>query len=258
MDSVQAGGAAFQHFASHGFSLSDAPLLEQAMSELNLAGKVDGVTLRASPFERPWNGISSLLARIEKSGLSVLANVQLPRNNEGVVFDDDSETANHVVEAALIAMAYPSIDVFVDTFVDHDRGYYPRNGLIDRRYNPRPAFHALRAFSVLLSGHGEAVIVRPQSEKETGAIRTFALQAGSFRGILKLAGSGEDDASVILDASACPDGDAGRLRAVDLQTGAETAVRAKPGRDGRVTVCFPAAGCDGGSAAGPKLLILSA
>ena len=27
--------------------------------------------------------------------------------------------------------------VFIDTFVDHDRGYYPRHGLLDRRSNPR-------------------------------------------------------------------------------------------------------------------------
>jgi len=29
--------------------------------------------------------------------------------------------------------------VFIDTFIDCDIGYYPRIGLLDRRFNPRPA-----------------------------------------------------------------------------------------------------------------------
>ncbi len=231
MDLVQADGAAFQHFASHGFSLGDAPLLERAMSELSLAGKVDGVTLRTSPFETPWEGISSQLAGIEAQGLSVLANVQLPRTNEGVAFDDDALTANHVVEAALVAMVYPSVSVFIDTFVDHDRGYYPRNGLIDRRYNPRPAFHALRTFEALVSGRGEKMIVCPLNAGDTGTVRAFSLQAGPFRGILHLAAPGEGDV---------PDGAVDALRTVDLQTG--TAVTANQ---------------DATETHGPKVLILS-
>ena len=240
MDSVQAGGAAFQHFASHGFSLADAPFLEWAMRELSLADRVDGVTLRASPFERPWAGTSSLFARIEASDLLALVNVQLPRSNEGVAFEDDAQTANCVLEAALVAMAYPSASVFIDTFVDHDRGYYPRNGLIDRRYNPRPAFHAMRTFEALLSGHGENITVRPYGEKNT-----FALQAGSFRAVLALADAGTGDAPVTLDAVAGP------VRAVDLQTGTQTTLQAEPGRDGTVDVYLPLAG----GTHGPTLLI---
>ena len=41
--------------------------------------------------------------------------------------------------------------VFLDTFVDNDRGYYPRIGLLDRRLNPRKAFHALKSVSQQLS-----------------------------------------------------------------------------------------------------------
>jgi len=231
MDRAQAGGASFQHFASHGFSLGDAPLLERTMSELNLADKVDGVTLRTSPFEKPWDGISSLSARIGARGLSALANVQLPRINEGVAFDDDAQTANHVVEAVLVAMANPSVSVFIDTFVDHDRGYYPRNGLIDRRYNPRPAFHALRTFEALLSGRGEKMVVCSLNAEDSGAARAFALRAGSFRGILHLAAPGGES---------IPHGNADALRTVDLQTG--TVVTANQ---------------DTSDTHGPKLLILS-
>jgi hypothetical protein len=35
------------------------------------------------------------------------------------------------------------VAVFLDGFMDHDRSYYPRHGLIDRRYNPRRALYQL-------------------------------------------------------------------------------------------------------------------
>jgi hypothetical protein len=38
--------------------------------------------------------------------------------------------------------------VFIDTFIDCDIGYYPRIGLLDRRFNPRPAFYALKLKSL--------------------------------------------------------------------------------------------------------------
>jgi hypothetical protein len=39
-----------------------------------------------------------------------------------------------------------------DTFMDVDRGYFPRNGLIDRRYDPRPAGLALTALNAVFAG----------------------------------------------------------------------------------------------------------
>ena len=48
-----------------------------------------------------------------------------------------------MVEALKAARAYPDAAIFLDTFMDHDRGYYPRHGLIDRRFDPRPALYAL-------------------------------------------------------------------------------------------------------------------
>jgi hypothetical protein len=51
------------------------------------------------------------------------------------------------VEAVRAARRHPGAAIFLDTFMDHDRGYYPRHGLIDRRFDPRPALYALIAAS---------------------------------------------------------------------------------------------------------------
>ena len=57
--------------------------------------------------------------------------------------EDAIGLARGVVEASIAATTHSGVSAFLDTFVDHDRGYYPRQGLVDRAGTPRPAFCAL-------------------------------------------------------------------------------------------------------------------
>jgi len=172
----------FQHFASHGFGPEGG--------DSSLKSDIDGVTFRVSPFDRPWERIAAMADRAAETGLGVLANVQLPRRDEGIVFDDDAAIANHAAETVAAAMAHPGVNIFLDTFMDHDRGYYPRHGLIDRRGNPRPALHAIRnlesfftpAAEDATNGDGAWMLERTEGR------RAFYLQSGTRSGVLHLAG----------------------------------------------------------------------
>ncbi len=77
--------------------------------------------------------------------------VDLPRGSESATFDDDEGIGDRVATAALAASSEPDVAVFLDGFMDPDRGYYPRNGLIDRSFNPDAAFYRLIEVS---SGRG--------------------------------------------------------------------------------------------------------
>ena len=46
-----------------------------------------------------------------------------------------------------------------DTFMDVDRGYYPRNAFIDRRFNPRPAAGVFTALASLFPGREPFALV---------------------------------------------------------------------------------------------------
>jgi 3',5'-cyclic AMP phosphodiesterase CpdA len=76
-------------------------------------------------------------------GRSAVIIVDLPRGSESVMFADDAAVAARVEEAVHAAVSNPDVSVFLDGFLDHDRGYYPRHGLLDRAYNPRPALYRL-------------------------------------------------------------------------------------------------------------------
>ena len=57
---------------------------------------------------------------------------------------DDLFAANRLSEALLAALTNPGVIVFADTLADVDRGYFVRNGAIDRCNNPRPLHGAVR------------------------------------------------------------------------------------------------------------------
>jgi hypothetical protein len=76
-------------------------------------------------------------------GRNAVVIVELPRAGESTVFDDDETVAVRIEEIVNEASTQPDVPVFLDGFIDHDRGYYPRHGLIDRAFNPRPALHRL-------------------------------------------------------------------------------------------------------------------
>lgn len=75
----------------------------------------------------------------------------MPRLNEGKCFDDEKKLEKFIIDVYKTSRTMQNSTVFLDTFVDNDRGYYPRIGLLDRRLNPRKAFHALKSVSQQLS-----------------------------------------------------------------------------------------------------------
>ena len=144
----------FQHFASHGFSATNQPRNVLPDKSWNaFKDNALGVTFRLPQFSSPWQACQDITALCRENQLPALVNVGLPRLNEGVNFANDEKIANYVTETWAAAVACPELTLIFDTFMDHDRGYYPRHGLIDRRFNPRVQFMVLKnlqQFSALL------------------------------------------------------------------------------------------------------------
>jgi predicted phosphodiesterase len=104
-----------------------------------------------------------LFERLAKSaaqaGLRLLVYARLASTNGAEAEDDDYANAEMVATLEMMGRLWSGeLSIIVDTYADHDRGYYPRTGIVDRAYDPRLAARAIsRITSVLGKSKTEAV-----------------------------------------------------------------------------------------------------
>ncbi len=129
---VPVGGPG-HHFVTHGFD-PGGPVPDLTCDEL-----VFGVT-----WPDPVGmGVATAVRTAAAAGKRAVVMLRSPRAGEAAEFSDDEAVAAWAAEAVQAARKHPEAAVFLDTFMDHDRAYYRRHGLVDRRGDPRPALAAL-------------------------------------------------------------------------------------------------------------------
>ncbi len=139
---VGAPDAAVHHFVAAGFGVLDDPSLDR-WHQADRIDRFDEFVFRIPWTDEIGNGLTMARDQAAAIGRRAIVIVELPRGSESSVFDDDDLVADRVAGAARAARSTPDVNVYLDGFMDHDRGYYPRHGLIDRSLNPRPALYRL-------------------------------------------------------------------------------------------------------------------
>jgi len=166
-------GSKFSHFVNHGFVLSESHQIEPLAAAAVKTASVSGISLRVARRERPWPLLRQASERASALGISMLAHVRLAGESPADAHNDDLANACRMAEAALAAAVSPNVSVFSDTYMDVDRGYFPRTGFIDRLCNPRPAARVYSNLHALLSAAGperpEAVAASNAHEPLLGA-----------------------------------------------------------------------------------------
>jgi predicted phosphodiesterase len=139
---VGTSGADLHHFVAAGFSLGDDADLARWL-EIDTDHVVDSLVFRVPWDEHVGDSPQRAKTVADESGQTAILVIDLPRAGESAVFNDDDAVADRVADVVRAAVLEPTVAVFLDSFADHDRGYYPRHGLIDRAFNPRPALYRL-------------------------------------------------------------------------------------------------------------------
>jgi 3',5'-cyclic AMP phosphodiesterase CpdA len=142
--------ASVHHFVSSGFSPNDGVDIAE-VDRLDPTGRVAELVFRSSGSDTVADDMAAVSRAAAAMGRRAVLNVELPRAGENESFTDDVAVADLVAAAVSASAENPDVVVFLDGFVDHDRGYYPHHGLIDRRYNPRPALQRLIVEAARLS-----------------------------------------------------------------------------------------------------------
>jgi hypothetical protein len=124
------GSAASALFVGSGHSAQEEP---------DLPAGFTGWMARIGRAEPVVERVAAMAGRAEALGRTAVATVCLMPERPDEVWRDDAAIAARVEEAGRAALAHPEVVLWLDTFLDIDRGYYIRNGLADRRMRPRAA-----------------------------------------------------------------------------------------------------------------------
>lgn len=144
--SATAKGGRLAHMVRHGLEPGEpVPDLSQTPG---IAGMVHAVGADDAPF----TAIGAIARAARAAGLSASIHVRLAGDNPAAMPRDDGETTARVLDAALAAFQWGAhVRVYLDTFDDHDRGYFPRLGLVDRTCDLRPAGACLKRLAEILA-----------------------------------------------------------------------------------------------------------
>ena len=145
-------GKTFSHFVQSGFTVDEAERRRTLLAGAVERGEIDGVTVRIEIGEPLPAAARRLRAFSAETGCQVLASLKLHGAGVATARTDDRETAARAAQAMILSRCGSGIRYVFDTFMDVDRGYYPRHAFIDRRFNPRPAAGVFTTLASLFPG----------------------------------------------------------------------------------------------------------
>lgn len=189
-EDVVRDGEPYFHLISHGFVAEDADELRRFKDSADFGNVFSGFVFRIGRNEHPWDRLPEFDRLADELGMASSATVFMADPNPALTQCDDKENACRIAEA-MLASACAKTDVFVDTFMDLDRGHSVRNGVIDRRFNPRLGLHVVRHLHGVLNGASERLI--PFGRCESAENSWIAVSSGSQIFVLLLSnGDGRD------------------------------------------------------------------
>jgi hypothetical protein len=146
-----------QHLRTRiGYRVAELPELDRRLSAAG--ARLDRVLCWIDPGASPWDVAQEFLALppLEQIG-AVDWLVTLPAGAEGAY---TARAAEAIFAAVLLAGGR----VYLEPLVDLDRTMDASHGLLDRRCNPRPAFHAVRCLNTILYSRAGAPVGTPSAE----------------------------------------------------------------------------------------------
>ena len=144
-------GKHFSHFVKAGLTLAELAQAGGLVRDAAQSGAIDGVTVRVEADEDLLDASARIVEFAEAAQTLVLASLKTSGANLATERADDRELVARAAQAIVLSKVSGRVRYVFDTFMDVDRGYFPRHGFIDRRFDPRPAARAYTTLNTLLS-----------------------------------------------------------------------------------------------------------
>jgi hypothetical protein len=209
---IRQNGDKYYHVIAHGFATVEGPLIADWAARL--PRPLAGAVFRILGPENPGIVIREAATVAKKLDLEAMMYLRQSQTFNPAYHSNDERIALDRVAGALFsAIAADNVTVYSDTLADVDRGYFRRAGVLDRRFNPKPASLVIRHLHAVLNADPE-----PLSCIAAIAGGTRIPAAAGKRTVHVLALPGEMEALSSLETSAdLPK--SGNVQVTDLETG---------------------------------------
>lgn len=164
---AQYDGKTFSHYVKSGFGTGELAEYGERLAAAREAGEIDGVTVRVASHESLCEAAATAAAFANRSGCGVLLSLKLAGDSLARERADDRANVERVAHAMILSKVFPRLRFVFDTFMDVDRGYFPRHAFIDRRFTPRAPALAYTMLSALLSNTGAITLQTPLTDART-------------------------------------------------------------------------------------------
>lgn len=165
--SMRAETGRYYHVINQGFYPDEKTEIKDLLSRYELRGKIAGVVFRvhtehqlAEKKNSIWKQMEDIQEWTDDCHLRAHVHLRLMGNNPAQARWDETQTNQCLVEAMLACACMPKLTVFANTYEDNDRGYFVRQGVIDRLANPRPALRLVKQVNTVLQSHKRVSCLR--------------------------------------------------------------------------------------------------
>jgi len=189
----------YYHAINHGFLADDKDQMADVLARPELSGALDGFVFRLTLDMSPWVTADTASTTAKDLGVAASMHLRMFGANPALETADDYLSVSRIAEAMAAAAAFDNVTVYSDTFIDIDRGYFPRAGVLDRMYNPRPGFHVVRNMNAALNMVDGELSAGAAGECPGG--RYIQLQAGNGTIVLALPDADTTEMSVPFGAA---------------------------------------------------------
>lgn len=164
-------GKHFSHFVKSGFTTDDLNTQASLIKEALATKAIDGITVRVE-FDQDLLHVAPLLKSFAKEyQCKIVASLKLSGPSIAQSNDDEAALIEKVCLAMLYSKGSNEVQYIFDTFMDVDRGYYPRGAFIDRQFNPNPAAHVFAHINSIFSM--TKVIIIDNKKSKHGSLIAF-------------------------------------------------------------------------------------
>lgn len=136
-------GSKFAHSVRSGFKWEARDVVVAALRQADTGQRFSGCVFQVNLDDDLERSLRQLDTFANDNALHCHVNIRLANPNPAIANFDDEAIASRVAHAVALASDLSALSLHLDTFVDIDRGYNPRHGLLDRHYNFRAAGRAL-------------------------------------------------------------------------------------------------------------------